>query len=300
MKRNRYKIGSKCETGQVIASLLGQSDSVTVYTTQDNHLRWTYFRNKGKLTADLRRVILEFDELMATIASTIVNKRSKTAAYHLLGKCLFSILDSGQAENAQETFKPVRNLIAINLKRGSVNKSRSIVVKKNKLLSGEPRRDRGQMRKPAATVAIRVAFSYSHKDEELRDQLETHLKFLLRQGVISAWHDRKIIAGENWAGLIDDNFKRADLILLLVSADYVASDYCYQTEMKMALEREKKSEARVVPVILRACEWQGAPFGKLLGLPKDMKPITSWANRDEAWTDVAGGIRKIAETLRQP
>ena len=161
-----------------------------------------------------------------------------------------------------------------------------------------PRRECEPMREAAGREAIRVAFSYSHKDEELRDQLETHLKLLQRQGVISTWHDRKILGGEDWAGVIDDNFKRADLILLLVSADFLASDYCYQTEMRMALEREAKGEARVVPVILRACDWKGAPFGKLQGFPKDMKPVTSWSNRDEAWTDVAAGIRKVAEQLR--
>jgi internalin A len=161
--------------------------------------------------------------------------------------------------------------------------------------SGKPREP---MREAAGQEAVRVAFSYSHKDEELRDQLETHLKLLQRQGVISTWHDRKILGGEDWSGVIDDNFKRADLILLLVSADFLASDYCYQTEMGMALEREAKGEARVVPVILRACDWKGAPFGKLQGFPKDMKPVTSWPNRDEAWTDVAAGIRKVAEQLR--
>ncbi len=150
----------------------------------------------------------------------------------------------------------------------------------------------------ADSEPIRIAFSYSHKDEELRDQLETHLKLFQRQGVISTWHDRKILGGENWAGVIDDNFKRADLILLLVSADFLASDYCYQTEMEMALEREAKGEARVVPVVLRACDWKGAPFGKLQGFPKDMKPVTSWPNRDEAWTDVAAGIRKVTVELR--
>ena len=154
------------------------------------------------------------------------------------------------------------------------------------------------MRAASRREAIRVAFSYSHKDEELRDQLETHLKLLQRHHLISTWHDRKIFGGEKWEGVIDDNFRRADLILLLVSADFVGSDYCYQTEMGLALQREAKGEARVVPVILRSCDdWKGAPFGRLQSLPKDGKPVTSWPNRDEAWTDVAAGIRKVAEEL---
>ena len=102
-----------------------------------------------------------------------------------------------------------------------------------------------------------------------------------------------------WTGVNDDNFKRADLILLLVSADFLASDYCYKTEMGLALERESKKEARVVPVILRACDWKGAPFGKFQGFPKDMRPVTSWSNRDEAWADVARGIRSLVEKERE-
>lgn len=176
-----------------------------------------------------------------------------------------------------------------------------VELKVAELLGGveEPSaKPREPMREATGREAVRVVFSYSHKDEELRDQLETHLKLLQRQGVISTWHDRKILGGENWAGVIDDNFKRADLILLLVSADFLASDYCYETEMGMALEREAKGEARVVPVILRPCDWSGAPFGKLQGFPKNMRPVVKWGNRDEAWTDVAQGIRKVAEQLR--
>src|SRR6185436_8296143 len=146
--------------------------------------------------------------------------------------------------------------------------------------------------------AVRVAFSYSHSDEELRDQLETHLKLLQRQGVIGTWHDRRILAGEKWASVIDDNFKRADIVLLLVSADFLASDYSYEIEMRDALEREARGEAKVVPVIVRDCDWKNALFAKLQALPKDGRPVTSWPNRDEALTDVAKGIRKLADEVR--
>jgi internalin A len=182
-----------------------------------------------------------------------------------------------------------------------VHNGKVVKVKIADLLGGveEPSvKAREPMCEGAGREAVRVAFSYSHKDEELRDKLETHLKLLQRQRVISAWHDRKIMGGEDWAGVIDDNFKRADLILLLVSADFLASDYCYQTEMALALERHKQGEAKVVPVMLRPCDWKGAPFGALQGFPKDMKPVVKWRNRDEAWTNVAAGIRKVAEELR--
>jgi hypothetical protein len=156
------------------------------------------------------------------------------------------------------------------------------------------------MTTPAASPAPTQLFiSYSHKDEALREQLGTHLTLLRRQGVIQDWHDRRIGAGQEWAGAIDGHLNGADVILLLVSADFLASDYCYDLEMKRALERHDARDACVIPVILRPVDWQGAPFAKLQALPKDGKPVTSWPNADEAFTDVARGIRRALEDLRR-
>jgi hypothetical protein len=152
----------------------------------------------------------------------------------------------------------------------------------------------------AERESIRVAFSYSHKDEELRKDLEIHLKLLERQGLISSWHDRKIIPGDRWKDVIDDNFKRADIIILLISADFIASDYCYEVEMKTALERHEKGEARIVPIIARDCQWKKTPFGNLQVLPKDSKPVNSWPDRDEVLRSVADNIEKIIEARRKP
>jgi hypothetical protein len=129
--------------------------------------------------------------------------------------------------------------------------------------------------------------------------LATHLSILQRNGVISGWHDRRIPAGMEWTDRIDERLNAADIILLLVSADFVASNYCYDKEMRRAMERHEAGQACVIPVILRPCDWEGAPFGKLQGLPKDMKPVTSWVNRDEAFKEVAVGIRTVADELRQ-
>jgi len=145
---------------------------------------------------------------------------------------------------------------------------------------------------------IEVFYAYSHKDEILRDELETHLSILKRRGIISCWHDRRISAGTEWDDKIDDHLNRADIILLLVSADFIASDYCYEKEMTRALERHDLKEARVIPVILRACDWNFALFSKLQALPKDGNPVVSWSNRDEAFKDVSVGIRRVAEELR--
>jgi hypothetical protein len=144
---------------------------------------------------------------------------------------------------------------------------------------------------------VRLFYSYSHKDEKLREKLEEHLSQLQRQGVIAGWHDRKIGAGEEWKGAIDKNLVEAQVILLLVSSSFLASDYCYDVETKQAIERHDRGEARVIPVILRPCDWQKSPLGKLQALPKDGRAVTSWKNRDEAWTDVAIGIRRAAGAL---
>lgn len=140
---------------------------------------------------------------------------------------------------------------------------------------------------------ISVFFSYSHKDEELRDELAKHLSVLERNGVIASWHDRKIVPGQEWAGEIDEWMNAAQVILLLVSSDFIASDYCWNIEVKRAIERHAAGEARVVPVILRPTSWEAAPFGKLQALPKNAKPVTSWTNRDEAFLNIAQGIEAV-------
>lgn len=137
----------------------------------------------------------------------------------------------------------------------------------------------------------KLFFSYSHKDEALRDELEAHLSLLRRDGTIETWHDRRITAGQEFKGKIDVSLEAADIILLLVSSDFLNSDYCFDVEMRRALERHESNAAHVIPVILRSCEWHSAPFGHLLAAPRDGKAVTSWPDRDEAFTNVASMIR---------
>lgn len=140
-------------------------------------------------------------------------------------------------------------------------------------------------------------FSYSHADENVRDQLEKHLSALQRQGGISSWHDRRITAGTELGEAIDTHLDTADIILLLISPDFIASDYCYELEMNRALERHRKRETRVIPVILRPCDWHGLPFGKLLATPTDGRPITMWPNIDHAFLDVVTAIKGALREL---
>jgi internalin A len=146
---------------------------------------------------------------------------------------------------------------------------------------------------------LRLFYSYSHKDETLRDELETHLKLMQRQGLIETWSDHRITAGQEWKNKIDENLERAEIILLLVSADFIASDYCYDIEMKRALERHEKKEASVIPIIVRDVSWHSALFGKLQALPKDGKAVTIWPNKDTAWRNVSEGIEKVIKEWKR-
>ena len=143
----------------------------------------------------------------------------------------------------------------------------------------------------------KLFFSYSHRDEELRDQLETHLAMLKRQGVIEPWHDRKIPTGKDLDSTIDAHLEAADIVLFLVSSDFLASQYCYDVEMTRALQRHAAKEATVIPVILRDCDWQSSPLGKLRATPKDGKPIKKWADTDEAMLNVVRDIRLVADVV---
>jgi internalin A len=146
---------------------------------------------------------------------------------------------------------------------------------------------------------LRLFYSYSHKDEDLRNQLEIHLTLLQRQGVIASWHDRLIGVGQVWKEEISDNLEQADLILLLVSADFIASDYCYNIEMSRALERHAAGKALVIPVIVRDVDWSDAPFGKLQALPRNGRAVRRWTDRDAAWRNVTEGIKNAAKELQK-
>ena len=148
------------------------------------------------------------------------------------------------------------------------------------------------------SAGLRVFYSYSHRDERYRDRLEIQLKLLERQGLIQSWHDRRIPPGAEWEDQIDENLERAEIVLLLVSADFLASDYCYKIEMQRALERHDAGEARVIPVIIRDCRWESVPFGKLQALPKGGKPVTKWHPQDSGWRNVGEGIERVVRELQ--
>jgi hypothetical protein len=144
---------------------------------------------------------------------------------------------------------------------------------------------------------VKVFVSYSHRDENLRIAIEKHLSLMKNQGVIDVWHDRRIEAGQEFAGTIDRNLSDSQIILLLVSSDFLASAYCFGIEMNLAMQRHESGDARVIPIILRACDWHSAPFGKLTAAPRDGEPVTLWPDLDKALYDVALKIRSVVASF---
>ncbi|WP_299246271.1 toll/interleukin-1 receptor domain-containing protein [uncultured Aquimarina sp.] len=146
------------------------------------------------------------------------------------------------------------------------------------------------MAKRNKQAAIPIFYSYSHKDESYRETLETHLAVLKRQNYIDGWHDRRIAPGDNWEDEINLNIQNAKIILLLVSSNFLASDYCYDSETIFALNQHDDKKCVVIPIIIKPCLWKESSFSSLEVLPKDGKAITIWDNEDEAWLNVVEGI----------
>lgn len=153
---------------------------------------------------------------------------------------------------------------------------------------------------PPITKPIKLFISYAHADEPLRKELEKHLSLLRRQGFISVWSDRDISAGTDWHGQIDAMMRTATIILLLVSPDFIASDYIWDVELQCVMARHARGDARVIPVILRPSDWKDAPFAKIQALPQDGKPISEWPNIDNAFMNVVNELRKVITAICKP
>jgi hypothetical protein len=149
-------------------------------------------------------------------------------------------------------------------------------------------------------MAVKIFCCYAHEDEGLLKKLRTQLMPFQRKGIIEVWHDRDISAGMDWEIEIKKQLESAEIILLLVSSDFMESEYCYSNEMKRALERHRLGKARVISIILRPVHWE-VVLGKLQVLPRDGVPVTNseWQNIDEALFNVAEGILHVVEEISQ-
>ncbi|HTK05990.1 MAG TPA: toll/interleukin-1 receptor domain-containing protein [Ktedonobacteraceae bacterium] len=138
---------------------------------------------------------------------------------------------------------------------------------------------------------------YARKDQNFLQELKTHLKPLEREGLVIVKADIDISPGARWETTIRQHLEAADIILLLISPDFIASDYCFHEEMRRAIVRHEQGTARVIPVIVRPSAWHRLPFGKLQALPEDATPISVSQNRDIAMLSVAQGIYAVAQEL---
>jgi TIR domain len=138
---------------------------------------------------------------------------------------------------------------------------------------------------------VEIFISYSHLDADLAALLDTHLAALRREGLVATWFDRQIGPGDQWREVIDDRLDRAAVVLILISANFIASDYCWDVELRRAMERHAAGRTRVIPVILRDCDWQHLPFGAFQAVPTGSRPVTSWQDPHEAIADVVRGVR---------
>lgn len=144
---------------------------------------------------------------------------------------------------------------------------------------------------------LNIFLSYAHEDEAMKIQLDKNLIMLKKSDKINVWQDRQILAGMEWDETIAKELQGADIILLLISVDFNNSQYIWDKELKFAMERHQKKEVRVIPIILRTCEWGEMPYAKLQALPTGAKPINTFADKDEAYTDVAKGIRMVVDYM---
>jgi hypothetical protein len=140
---------------------------------------------------------------------------------------------------------------------------------------------------------VDIFISYSHSDRALLDDLKKHLSILKRTGLGLVWTDQDIDKGAEWSPEILKHLDKADMILLLISADFLASDFCYDKEMTRAMERHKRGEACVIPVILRPCPWTKTPFARLQALPLDGQPVSTARNKDQAFLEITQGIQGV-------
>lgn len=146
---------------------------------------------------------------------------------------------------------------------------------------------------------LKVFISYTHKDETYLDQLKSHLAPLVRKGLIETWHDRQLVAGDKLDDAILTELHEADLIVCLISSDYIASYYCYEVELEEAFKCLENGDIKVIPVVLRSCAWQETHLSEYLCTPTDGKPVATWDDEDSAFLDVVQSIKRAAESLKK-
>lgn len=148
-----------------------------------------------------------------------------------------------------------------------------------------------------SNAGARIFISYAHEDEDLKKELDKYLKVLKRSSKVEVWNDRELVAGQEWDATIMSELDKANVILLLISVDFNASDFIWDKELASAMKRHEAGTARVVPIVLRRCEWSSLPYAKLQALPRDARPVMDYSNRDDAFTEIAVEIGRLVDHL---
>lgn len=149
----------------------------------------------------------------------------------------------------------------------------------------------------AQRPGVGIFISYAHEDEPLKKELDKYLKVLKRSSKIRVWNDRELIGGQEWDATIMAELAAAEVILLLISVDFNASDFIWDKELAWAMQRHEAGTARVVPIILRRCQWSAMPYAKLQALPRNATPVVDYSNRDDAFTEIAIEIERVVDHL---
>ena len=147
------------------------------------------------------------------------------------------------------------------------------------------------------TRKLKIFISYAHEDEAMKNDLDKHLISLKRSDKIDVWQDRMLMAGTEWDSTIKKELEDADIILLLISVDFIGSQYIWDKELKTALQKHENGTARIIPVILRECDWKDMPFAKLQALPTGAEPVSRFPDKDQAYTSIAKEIARVADFL---
>jgi len=149
----------------------------------------------------------------------------------------------------------------------------------------------------SSSSKVYIFTSYAHEDEALKTELDKYLKVLKRSGKIDTWNDRALIAGQEWDKTIMAEMEKANIIILLISVDFNASDFIWNKELAEAMKRHEAGTAYVVPIILRPCKWFSMPYAKLQALPRNAKPVVEYDNQDMAFTEIATGIESLVDHI---
>lgn len=205
-----------------------------------------------------------------------------------------ALLQAAGGEDIWVTNSKIRD--RLNWDRGRYDRVKKELVDSGIVKVGQGQGGRVKLPK-AVSDATKIFISYCHADKGMQEELLKHLMPLKRMYLIETWTDLEITPGDEWDKNISKNLECADIVILLVSVDFINSRYCYDIELQRAITRHEEKRARVIPVIVRPCMWEHAPFARFQALPSRGKAVSSWESQDEALTDVAEGIYRAVDEM---